>query len=370
MAWIISGIRPRAAAAVATLVAAVAVFAFPAPAGATAPWKAAEQVRSSLFEAQTALLLDAAGSSEAERAQKKLAAIRGRITAALRQGAFAAATAATKRGDVRLARNWLLVRDFRAATRFTRPGVDATVALDALATGEIDSAEAVTQVRKDLLDAYQARLADYLEEAASELERGFGPAAAESAALVRGYWLILAPEYEAQRGGAARRAADRDFAALERAAISGSDSRFAGAREAIESDLDGFVAAPFTPEEEARRAVQLTRFLDLVPIEYDDGTDDGQVTIPFELQEAVAFVDGAADALADLEGRLDRTDPAAVDELDSLFAEPAAMRSRRTRAARSPRSRTSRPRTPTRRRSSIGSFRRSGGSRTRRRTST
>ena len=85
MAWIISGIRPRAAAAVATLVAAVAVFAFPAPAGATAPWKAAEQVRSSLFEAQTALLLDAAGSSEAERAQKKLAAIRGRITAALRQ---------------------------------------------------------------------------------------------------------------------------------------------------------------------------------------------------------------------------------------------------------------------------------------------
>ncbi len=321
MARTISGIRPLSAAAVATLVAAVAVFAFPSGAGATAPWKTAEQIRSSLFDAQAALLLDGAGNPAAERAQQELAGIRGRITAALRRAAFAATTAATRSGDARTARSWLLVRDFRAATRFTRPGVDATIALEALAAGEIEPADAVTQVRKDLLDAYQARLADYLDEAASELEHGFGPAAAESAALVRGYWLILAPEYEAQRGGAARNATSRDFAALEHAAIAGDERAFAEAREAIESDLDGFVAAPFTPEEEARRAAQLTRFLDLVPIEYDDGTDDGQVTIPFELQEAVAFIDGASDALADLEGRLDRTDPAAVDELDSLFAE-------------------------------------------------
>ena len=65
MARTISGIRPHAAAAVVTLVAAAVVFAFPSTAGAT-PWKAAEQVRSSLFEAQAALLLDGAGGPEAE----------------------------------------------------------------------------------------------------------------------------------------------------------------------------------------------------------------------------------------------------------------------------------------------------------------
>ena len=74
--------------------------------------------------------------------------------------------------------------------------------------------------------------------------------------------------------------------------------------------LDGFTAAPFTPEEQARRAAQLVRFLDLVPIEYRDGTDDGRVTIPFEIQEAIAFRDGAASAFSDLEAALDRARPA------------------------------------------------------------
>jgi high-affinity iron transporter len=359
----VAGLRPggrlRPAAIVALLAATIAAFVCPKGADAEAPWKAAEQVRATLFEAQSALLLDdgagaalgpasraldgqlsrdlgrvaplelrtlrsalaAARAAFAAGDETALAAARGRAVAALRRGAFALTVSAVERGDVRAARSWLLVRDFRAATRFTRPGVDATVALDGLAAGEIEPADAVTQVRKDLLDAYQARLGDYLDEAEQELDRGFGPAAAESGALVRGYWQILAPEYEAQRGAAEREATDRDFAALEAAALAGDEREFARFREAVTEDFDGFTAAPFTPEEEARRAAQLTRFLDLVPIEYDDGTEEGQVTIPFELQEAVAFMDGASDALGDLEGTLDEVDPTAVDEVDALFAE-------------------------------------------------
>ena len=359
MAGVRSGIRPRPAAVVALLAATIAALACPNGAEATPPWRAAEDIRATLFEAQSALLLDdgagaalgqarraldgplsrdlarvapqelrtlraalaAAGSAFEAADETALAAARGRAVAALRRGAFALTVAAAERGDVRAARSWLLVRDFRAATRFTRPGVDATTALDALAADEIERAAAVTQIRKDLLDAYQARLGDYLAEAEQELDRGFGPAAAESAALVRGYWLILASEYEAQRGAAARETTSRDFAALEQAALEGDKREFTRARDAVTEDLDGFTAAPFTPEEEARRAAQLTRFLDLVPIEYDDGTEDGQVTIPFELQEAVAFMDGATDALNDLEGALDEVDPGAVDQVDALFAE-------------------------------------------------
>ena len=77
----------------------------------------------------------------------------------------------------------------------------------------------------------------------------------------------------------------------------------AAARDRALDGLDGFTAAPFTPEEQARRAQQLIRFLDLVPVEYDHGTDDGEVTLAFEIQEAIAFTEGAQSAFNDLESR-------------------------------------------------------------------
>jgi high-affinity iron transporter len=49
-----------------------------------------------------------------------------------------------------------------------------------------------------------------------------------------------------------------------------------------------------------------------VPIEYRDGTDDGRVTIPFEIQEAIAFRDGAEAAFGDLEAALERRDAPAA----------------------------------------------------------
>ena len=73
---------------------------------------------------------------------------------------------------------------------------------------------------------------------------------------------------------------------------------------------------PSRPEEQARRAAQLVRFLDLIPIEYRDGVDDGRVTIPFEIQEGIAFRDGAASAFADLEGELAERDPRATAEVE------------------------------------------------------
>ena len=59
-------------------------------------------------------------------------------------------------------------------------------------------------IRKDLLDAYQARLVTYLDEAEQAVERGFDAALAENAALAAGYWSILAPTYQEQRSPAAQ----------------------------------------------------------------------------------------------------------------------------------------------------------------------
>ena len=318
--------------------------------GRAAPWQAADAIRADLFDAQTELLLDersgdalvaaerhAAGRLERDLArvapaalrdlrgalgsaaralaggdEVALAAARGSAIAALRRGAFAVAVDATERGDTRTARAWLLVRDFRQSTRFTRPGVDATAALLALDAGDQEPADAALAVRKDLLDAYQSRLSTNLDAAAQAGERGFAPRFAEAAALAAGYWSILAPEYRRQRGPAAARAASDDFAALREAAAANRFASFGAAGERIARDLQGFTAAPFTDEEQARWAGQLVRFLDLIPIEYRDGTEDGRVTIPFELQEAVAFQEGVEQAFGDLQSVLVAREPEAV----------------------------------------------------------
>ncbi|HEY9088013.1 MAG TPA: FTR1 family protein, partial [Anaerolineaceae bacterium] len=76
--------------------------------------------------------------------------------------------------------------------------------------------------------------------------------------------------------------------------------------------LHGFRAAPLTPQEQARRAGQLLRYLSLIPLEYGRGVKNNQVLHDFEIQEAITFHAGAAAALADLETMLAERDPAAA----------------------------------------------------------
>jgi high-affinity iron transporter len=343
------------------LVAAAAVCFSPATAGAQAPWQQATDLGDGLFEAQTDILLeggataaaDVDGSSanlagklrkqlaasspaqlralEAALADAKaaaasadeigLAAARGRALAALRHGAFDVAVAATAEGDVERARGWLLIRDFRQATRFTRPGVDATDSLNSLEAGGMPPEEAVIGVRKDLLDAYQARLVTFTEEATEANQHGFPAGFAENAAIAAGYWQIIASEFEEQRSPAERKRADADFAEMAAAAERGDARAFKRARNSAFADIDGFTAAPFTPEEQSRRAHQLTRFLDLIPVEYDRGTEDGEVTLAFEIQEAVAFSEAARSAFSDIESTLLERDPEGVATVNAALAE-------------------------------------------------
>jgi high-affinity iron transporter len=368
----------------AALLAALALAALPASALAAPPWRAAERMQAVLFDAQTSLLLEGAapvaGEPRASRVAASrvrvaaaafrgelraglraaapdaarrvraalsaaveaasegddaaLGAARGRLRAALLGGAYEATVSAARRGDATAAARWLLLREFRKATRFTRPGVDATNALRALRRGRTSGRRAALAVKKDLLDAYQSRLQDELEEAAGASAKGFRSRRAEAAAIAAGYFEILASEYERQRGAPALARARDALARLGRAGTGGDARTFDQALESTRAVLDGFTAAPFTPAEQARRAQQLVRFLDLVPIEYRDGTDDGKVTIPFEIQEAMAFRDGAEAAFADLEAALadrDRGRTAAVERaLDRLerYVEDAGSRRR------------------------------------------
>jgi high-affinity iron transporter len=345
----------------AILAAGALLLGAPAAARADAPWQQATDLGDGLFAAQTDILLEGGASAAADvqaasaslegnlRRQLQasspaqlrlleaaladaetaagggdevgLAAARGRALAALRHGAFDVAVAATAAGEVQRARGWLLIRDFRQATRFTRPGVDATDALKALEAGEIPPGEAVIGVRKDLLDAYQARLVTFVEEASEADQHGFPAGFAENAAIAAGYWGIIASEFQEQRSPTERKRADSDFAAMAAAAERGDSKAFIAARDGALADIDGFTAAPFTPEEQSRRAHQLTRFLDLIPVEYDRGTEDGEVTLAFEIQEAVAFSEAARSAFSDIESTLIERDPEGVATVNASLAE-------------------------------------------------
>ncbi len=350
---------------VATLIAATVLLAGGGPDGAGAAgkepdpaWRSADAITTALFEAQSDLILgDPAGSDVAKAraalsgplarglrrsapqelkrvragldesaaavaagAPVRLAAARGETTAALRAGAFRAAIDRTAAGDVPGAREWLQIRDFRQSTRFTRVGTIATDALIALEKGEIGSDEAVLAVRKDLLDTYQSRLGTNREEAATASKRKFDERLAETTAVVAGYWRILSEEYGRQFGAERRRAADRELRALAAAGAASDRPAFRRADREVGRRLDGFTASPLTEEEKARRAAQLTRFLDLIPTEYRDGTDDGRVTIPFELQEAVAFHDGVKQSFGDLKPSLVKLDPEAVKVVEDDLA--------------------------------------------------
>ena len=119
-----------------------------------------------------AALLDAERAARAND-QPALAAARGRLRASILAGSYLMTLAAVAERDAESAREWLLIRDFRKATRFTRPGVDATLAVRQLARREIGPRRAALGVRKDLLDAYQARVVSELDEASQAAERGF-----------------------------------------------------------------------------------------------------------------------------------------------------------------------------------------------------
>jgi high-affinity iron transporter len=347
----------RVLAATLAVLGALAAPAAAAPADAPAapPWQAAQRIQDVAFDAQSALLLDEPRSAERlvrraraqlrgqlaaglrreapgadravrtalasaiaaarERDETALAAARGELRAALFRGSYAVTLAAVEAGDAKTAASWLLLREFRKATRFTRPGVDATLAVRDLARGRTGARKAALGVKKDLLDAYQAALADQLGDADDAAERGFRARWAQTAALAAGLWQILGTEYQKGRGASARAGADAAFAALERTARRGDAAGFAAARKRVARTLDGFTAAPFTAEEQARRAGQLTRFVELIPVDYDHGTEDNKVTIPFELQESMAFTEAAISAFSDLEEELAKRDAAATEHV-------------------------------------------------------
>lgn len=234
-----------------------------------------------------------------------LAQARAEIWTAVLGGSYQIVIASIHSGDIAQAQSWLTVREFRPPTRFSRPSADATLALAHLKAGQITADEAVVAVQADLLDTYQARLTATLHDLVDLAE--FPGRRAEYAALAQGYFAILTPSYAAQHTPEELAAIQAQWTSLQTAVAGGSD--ILPAQTALLTTLQTFRAAPLTATEQARRAGQLLRFLNLVLIEYQRGVHDGTVTRDLEIQEALTFYEGAFAAFGDLQSDLNRLNP-------------------------------------------------------------
>jgi high-affinity iron transporter len=303
--WIVA--RDPAAARQAVSLAQRSYTAALASALAVAP-EAEQRVRDGLATAAQA----------AERgATADFAAARTQVWTALLAGSYGVIEAALQRNESSVAQRWLPLREFRPATRFSRPNADATRAIDQAVAGTLPAAEALLAVRADLLDTYQARLNQALHDLPEALQKGFATRPVEYAALAQGYFTILAPSYREQRGDTALATLEQALRDLQTAVRSG-----VGVDEslrAIDTALHGFRAAPLSPADQARRAGQMLRFLALVPVEYGRGVRNGVVTRDLEIREAITFRDGAAAAFADLQNLLDTRDAAKTRQAAQLF---------------------------------------------------
>ena len=249
--------------------------------------------------------------------QPGMAAAGGALQTALYQAGYEQTLAALGQGDVDGASQWLLLRAFRQISRFERLNSDATRALADLRAGNISAADARQVVQVDLLDTYQARLSVALHDLHTTDTRALTAGRAQNAALAAGYFAILGPAYQQQRGEEALNQAQRVFTKLYDAARSGQSVK--DLLPQVDATLSGFRAAPLSAAEQSRRAGQLLRFIALVPVEYARGVKDGQVTVALEIQEAATFRDGAAAAFNDLRSILDVRDATTTQEVAHTF---------------------------------------------------
>ena len=286
------------------------------PASARAPLQKAQAAYAELGLAR----LEPAAHTRAEAALTKakqsvskgdeaaFAAAKAQLWAALLDAGFRRTVGAIQQGDPEAASSWLVLREFRQATRFSRPDADATLALREWQAGTLPKAQALETVRADLLDTYGARLEETLADVNAASAQNFSVRTAEAAALAKGYFAILTPSFRAQRGAAALDEAQSAFTGLTRGDVA-----------PVQAALAGFRAAPLAPDEQARRAGQLFRFLSLVPVEYGRAIRGGEVAVDLEIREAISFHEAATAAFADLQSVLSTRDAAATERAAELF---------------------------------------------------
>ena len=165
----------------------------------------------------------------------------GLVWTNLLRGSYQATLSALQAGDSATASDWLRLREYRQATKFSLvddPAAQAIARLQAgFQTGSGNLDEVMTTVSNDLRDSYTFRLRDALSKLKDAAAQDFTIRSADWAARVSGYFGILQADFSAKRGaGRNRRALQAQLSDLQTAALSG---RSGGGQHAGRPDQDG-----------------------------------------------------------------------------------------------------------------------------------
>lgn len=271
------------------------------------------------LETSIAALFEQAETAAQAGSSVNFAAVRGQLWTELLGGSASVVFDALQKGEVSTAQQWFLLREFRTATKFTRPGADGALALNNLEKGSTSAADVLEIVRADLQGTYQTKLNEAFADAKLAHARGFGIKRAEAAGMAAGYFRTLQGVFAAQMGEVKGAAASATFKALLEA--SATSESFEEALIAAQMAIRGFQAVPLSTEALARYVGQFNRFLALVPVEYGRGVRDGQVTNDIEVQEAITFRNSAQTAFDAFYVALMERDAAKADALMGLLSQ-------------------------------------------------
>lgn len=345
------------------LFACIAVFAMPVAAvdeAALPIWQAASEIQNHLFEAQQALLdptLEAAESAAASVSEAQSiytasiqpalsaaapdaeagvsrafaaaldAAARGdafayafdsgRLWTNLLDASYAAVVNALRSGDQQAASDWLRLREYRQATRYTLVDDPAAQAVARLQAGGGNLDDVLVTISNDLRATYTFRLRDSLTKLEDTVDQAFTTRSASWAGRVSGYANILRDDFSAKRGAEESAALTAALSELEAAGRKGDLAALASLDDQISALLANYQPVELTADEIHQRAQLLYLFIDLVQVEYGRGVHNGQITLAIEVQEAISFRNQASALFEELRPIMSASDPAAVDQLNA-----------------------------------------------------
>lgn len=241
------------------------------------------------------------------------AAARARIWTALLDGAFKATLTALDEGRSNDAAQWLNIREYARTSRDTAGSIAMREVLDQ----RLASVRAREVIRAELLGVYAGELRRSIAEARSHLASGYQVQFSYALARARGLHDLLSENIVARIGRPQADAIKTALAEAESLALTAVDPVLAK----LETSLATYSPTSLSPEDRERRVRLLSRFVGLVPVEYEKGVRDGQVTIPFEYFEAGLFRDRAEMLFGDLGSDLAARSPQSFERLASILAE-------------------------------------------------
>lgn len=258
------------------------------------------------FEASDASAVAAAlaayGAAVRQGDANQAARWRQRLWGRVLTGARARLFEAIEANETVAATNWLTIRDYARASGDTA----AALAIQALGDGTLSPDPARKIVEAELLTVAASELRLALSRAANNAQKGFATEYAGDLGRIEGLVVYLEESLSTELGSDSMAAL---AANLERAQTD------PGAIAAIAAQLAGYAPVRLSPEDRARRAALLRRFVALAAEEYHKGVRGGVVRIPFEYNEARVFRDRAAMILGDLAPQMDDAAAARLGEL-------------------------------------------------------